>query len=348
MALLAQARYWIDRLIPHVRWVNGNALKESLLFLTVLFIINLLVGDGTRFFYMDLHPFWIIVILIAVQYGTTEGMIAAGLSTVYLLAWNIPEQPLDQSIYDYWYVILNKPLMWMVAAVIVGQIRMRHVNEQHETKRSLAIAKRRLKMLLHAFSDLRDTKEILERRLASNLNSTILAYKNITSFDNTSRSRFLLEVEDIVMNTLHPKKVSLYIFGEQGFEVITSMGWSDDERYARRIDSKSPLHQAMVKTRRAVCAINKQDEKILGGEGVLAAPLIDSRDDSVFGMIKIEEMALADLNLNSTQIFEALSQWISTMYVTTSEYNALKQQVESNSDKKKSGVKRKKATTPKK
>jgi transcriptional regulator with GAF, ATPase, and Fis domain len=203
-------------------------------------------------------------------------------------------------------------------------------------------------MLLHAFSDLRDTKEILERRLASNLNSTILAYKNITSFDNTSRSRFLLEVEDIVMNTLHPKKVSLYIFGEQGFEVITSMGWSDDERYARRIDSKSPLHQAMVKTRRAVCAINKQDEKILGGEGVLAAPLIDSRDDSVFGMIKIEEMALADLNLNSTQIFEALSQWISTMYVTTSEYNALKQQVESNSDKKKSGVKRKKATTPKK
>jgi hypothetical protein len=56
------------------------------------------------------------------------------------------------------------------------------------------------------------------------------------------------------------------------------------------------------------------DQQLLGAEGVIASPLISTDTDEVIGMLKVEKLALFDLNVSTIENFRALSSWIGTAY----------------------------------
>ncbi len=56
--------------------IRVSALVEIALFLIILTFFNKWLGDGNRFVDNPLHPFWIIILLVTVQYGTVEGIVA--------------------------------------------------------------------------------------------------------------------------------------------------------------------------------------------------------------------------------------------------------------------------------
>src|ERR1700730_13846871 len=60
---LPSAKRFVMSIVPHIR---RAALIETLVFLAAITAFNLLLGDGTRYIHMPLHPFWIIVLLIIV------------------------------------------------------------------------------------------------------------------------------------------------------------------------------------------------------------------------------------------------------------------------------------------
>ncbi|HHS83456.1 MAG TPA: hypothetical protein ENK38_00820, partial [Gammaproteobacteria bacterium] len=110
--------------------VRRSALVEIGLFFVLAILLDQFIFDADSFWYVTPHPFWLIILLVTVQYGTAEGVLAALASTVVLLAVGIPEQTLNQDLYDYLFSIVRRPLMWFVAAVLLGELRMRHLRER--------------------------------------------------------------------------------------------------------------------------------------------------------------------------------------------------------------------------
>src|SRR5689334_3642047 len=92
--------------------INGFALIESVAFLSMLVLCNILFGDGMRFIQMSLHPFWIIVLFVTVQYGPGEALVTALLSGVFLLAGNFPEQHFSEGMYEYLFRVMYLPFLW--------------------------------------------------------------------------------------------------------------------------------------------------------------------------------------------------------------------------------------------
>jgi hypothetical protein len=113
---------------------------------------------------------------------------------------------------------------------------------------------------------------------------------------------------------LGPEKFSLFLLDAGVLETAATEGWSADNRYATAFDASSRLFQAVVGERHIVTMVNPEHEAILGGEGVLAGPLVSNVSAKVVGMLKIEAIPFTELNPTTVQNFRILCDWIGTAY----------------------------------
>ncbi len=105
--------------------VRVSAIIETIIFLGILLFFDYILGEGKHYTDVSPHPFWIIVLVISVQYGTAEGVIAVFLCTVALYAGYIPEIKFNESLFDYRVRLALTPTLWLIASVVLGEMRMR-------------------------------------------------------------------------------------------------------------------------------------------------------------------------------------------------------------------------------
>ncbi len=109
---------------------------EMLIFFCLMFAIAFIFRIPFNYFSVSPHPFWIIVILMAAQYGTNEGLVAAIISTCVLLLGPLPTQDILQDRFQYFFILVKTPLLWFIAAVIFGELRKRQIRERDHLKKS--------------------------------------------------------------------------------------------------------------------------------------------------------------------------------------------------------------------
>lgn len=300
---------------PKILGIRRSALLEVVLYLTAALVLDALLFDGTRYRSLSLHPFWPIVLLTAVQYGTTEALVAAGLASAALLVGNIPEQAISQDHYEYLFTLVREPVMWFVAAIAFGELRMRHMRERSALRVDLAKALEREQGVSAAYSRLTVVKDNLETRIAGQLRSAITMYQAARSLEKMDPSEVLLNVMEVVRIIMNPEKFSLYLLENGVLEVCTGEGWTAEDSLSRVFRADSPLFHEVIARQRVVCGANEEDERVLANEGILAGPLMDRESGQVIGMLKIERIGFFELHFSNVQTFGVLCDWIADAYV---------------------------------
>ena len=92
--------------------------------------------------------------MISAQYGTTEGLVAAAAATAALLLGNFPDRSINQDIYDNILAIAQLPLMWAASAVVLGELRERHIRERDQLKEDLVGALSREEQITNSYERL--------------------------------------------------------------------------------------------------------------------------------------------------------------------------------------------------
>ena len=69
---------------------------------------------------LSVHPFWIVVVLTAMQEGLFAGVAAAGMASL-LMQW--PARPLDMDITAHYATVAIVPIQWVLSAVLLGVYR---------------------------------------------------------------------------------------------------------------------------------------------------------------------------------------------------------------------------------
>lgn len=289
--------------------LRSSALLEIVLFLGVALVIDALIGGGTRFRDVSPHPFWIIVVLAAAQYGTAEGLAAALLSALTLLAFNLPPQDASPNIYDWLYTVAKTPLLWIVAAVTIGELREKHRAEREELRRELTESREREHTIAQAYEWVREGKEKLEARIAGQLRSSVAVYQAARGLEAMAPEQVVQGVGELVTAVLNPEHFSLYSVSANGLSLALTQGWTEDDAYLQRFAASSDLFRAVVNERRMLSISNPEHERILANQGMLAAPLVDRVTQNVKGMLKIEKLAFTDLNLSNVESVAALCEW---------------------------------------
>lgn len=311
------------------RWLGLRpvALLELLLFFAVALGLDVWLGTGTRFDGVQPHPFWIPVLLLAIQYGTSEGVLAALVASVALRLGNMPDAGIDQDLYDHLFTLTREPILWLVAAVLFGELRMRQLREREELRAGLAAARQEAEAIARSYRALKSVKESLETRVAGQLRTVFTLYQAAKSIDHLDEGEVMLGVADLVRTVMKPEKFSLFLLNNDVLESVTNEGWDDDhDSYARWFDSGTPLFQTVIARQRQLCVNRVEDERILAGEGVLAGPLVSSDTGEVVGMVKVESLGFTDLSVNTVENFRILCEWIGTALAKARQFRTASEQ----------------------
>ncbi|NYZ10951.1 GAF domain-containing protein [Azospirillum sp. RWY-5-1] len=305
---------------------RGVALVELALFFTLCFLVDWWAAGLTRFDGVQPHPYWVIVLLLSVQYGTNEGVIAAVAATAALRLWNLPEQAIGQDLYEYLHVVSREPILWLVAAVLFGELRMRQRRERDELHAKLSLANRESDAIARSYRQLKVVKENLEARVAGQLRTVFTLYQAARAIDKLDEGEVMLGVADLVRSVMRPEKFSLFLLNNDVLESVTNDGWDDEDPFARWFDASSTLFETVVGRQRTLCVARPEDERILMGQGVLAGPLVSEDTGEVVGMVKIESLGFADFSANTVENFRILCEWVGTALAKARRYREANEQ----------------------
>lgn len=305
--------------------IRVSAIVETIILSAILVGFNEFFGDGKRYLDSTPSPFGIVVILITLQYGMREGLMAVVISILCSYLGNIPAERPEETLFDYQVRLAWKPVVWFITAFIVGHIIGRYKTNKQELLNYLKKTEKENKVITEGYLSLKAVKENLEVQLAGQLKTAAATFKAFKSLGYVNPSQILMNLSAVVVPILNPKKFSVYFLGPNGFEPVASHGWSRDEKYKRRFEVNDQLYQSILSEHKILTIMNQDDERILDGEGVLAAPLIDSETHEIFGMIKIEEMEFQELNISSLETFKTLCELIGLSYNNAKQHKYLEE-----------------------
>ncbi len=293
--------------------LQWSALLEILIFIVAAFLIDYFLFDGTRFRQVEPHPFWIIVLLVSVQYGTRMGIVSAVAASALFIVGNIPEQTLEQNMHQWFFSAYKLPILWLVSSIVVGEISVRRISARRQLREQLDDRVKREATLLKSFNNVNYLKEKLEVRIAGQSRTARKALKAARDMESLEPMQVLIKSQMLVENMLEPEKYSVYIFKNKKLELVFEKGWNGDE-FAKEFEADSPLYKAITADWKILNVTNADDEIILDQQGVLAGPLIVPRTGEVVGMLKIEKHDFSQLSLNTIKDFNSICQWIGSIY----------------------------------
>lgn len=294
--------------------VRVIAIVEIVLILAALVVIDLLAGHGQRFWGVNPHPFWIVVLLVSAQYGPAEGLVAAISASAALLLGNLPALEFGQDPYDYAVSIALNPAMWLVTGLVVGELRGQADRRAEALTADLERAQARESYLAGAAERLALANRALEGRVAGQLRTVASLYEASRAVEQLGTGDVLIGISSLVRAAMNPAKFSLYLLNSGQLEAVANEGWGAGDSYTRVFGPSSALYHEVVGKRRRLCTVYAADQSVLGPEGLMAGPIVSAETGQVLGMLKIERMGALDFNMTAVESFRVLCEWIGTAF----------------------------------
>lgn len=104
-----------------------TAVIEGVAMLLALAVLEILFFGRGGYATFDLHPFWVPVLVVTVQYGFFAGVVTAAAAG---FALDTPERPLGLDIVTYYAEAARQPLQWVGAAIMIGLYRQGQIRAE--------------------------------------------------------------------------------------------------------------------------------------------------------------------------------------------------------------------------
>lgn len=96
------------------------AVSEGLAMLLALVAVEIAFFGRGGFAELGMHPFWLPILIVTIQYGLYAGVITAAAAG---FAMDSPTRPLGLDIAAYYVELARQPLQWVGAALVIGLFR---------------------------------------------------------------------------------------------------------------------------------------------------------------------------------------------------------------------------------
>jgi len=287
-----------------------SAIAEILLFHIFMIVLSHFIDSGERFIDFHPHPFWIILLLIIIQYGVNESIFCVFIMVGSLYICNKPEPLITESLYEYWERLSFLPFLWTTAAIVLGKLRTKKENVIEKLHIDLREKELQSEAIADAYRKLQKINEAQERRLASEVTSALKIYEAAKTLEALELDKSIAGINDIVISVLNPEKFSFYLLDKDKLELQSNTAWGSDDKFVRLFDPSHNIFKAIIQGKKILSILNDDDISVLGEEGVLAGPIIDPKTSQVYGMLKIEALPFKQLTLRTVHMFKILCEWV--------------------------------------
>lgn len=294
--------------------VPRAAAAEIVVFFAAALIFDSLFLDGTRFRNIGPHPFWLFTLVVAAHYGTATGIFAAVLGTLMAFLGNLPPRDPLMNQSAYLLLVLGKPVLWFGSAVVLGELRTRQERAKEDLAGKIAELETQNAALTVANVNLELTAERLQTTAAGQVQTAVSLVQAARSVETQETGSVFASVDGLITTMLTPTAYSIYLNQHDHLDLVvhTTDGKTPDA--LQRYDKNSPLYHTVIVDKQVVHVATPEGQAVLGQEGVIAGPLLDTETGQALGMLKIEGLPIAMLRHDSLHAFRALCEWIGSAY----------------------------------
>ncbi len=259
-------------------------------------------------------PYWLVVLLLSLQYGTVSGLMAAAISILLTMLPGIPEQGVGENHFAFLLRIWVQPILWIAVAVLLGQFRMRQIAVKDELTRQVQELANQRQALADYSNNLRSRCEVLERHIAGQQRSPAIALLSAQQALGRPESDLGTALANTVALSIHGGQASVYALDVLQLEKRADSGRFDNQSWANGFPAVHPLYRAVVDRGESVSVLEAGGEAALSGEGVAAVPIRSAVDGAVVGMLKLEAASPAAIVPETVVALEAMAQVLSCRF----------------------------------
>lgn len=279
-------------------------------------------------------PYWIPVLLLSLQYGTPSGSLAAILAiAIYFTFGNFPQQDVGENEFTYRLRILLQPILWIAAAVLLGQFRMVQIATKHQLTQRLATLEEEATVLADYSTRLRERCDVLERTLAGRSVTPGLplleALSTLPSAAGVSDGKQHRHALEQCLAAAFPNAASsVFLRKGKQLELVARSGWPADARWQLELDQDHAIYAACIDGQRTLTVLEAGQERVLNHQGIAVVPIIGRQRASslspaqVLGILKIERIDARNLTPNLPRAMAALAANIASSLATEDEEHA--------------------------
>lgn len=253
------------------------------------------------------NPLWLPVLVLSLQYGTVSGLMAALVAIVVTVVAGFPEEGVGENHFSYVLRIWSQPILWIGAAVLLGQLRLRQITERQELMRHAEeLAVERDNLATYS-AGLRQRCEMLERGRAGSVDApAVELLRSVAALPNAASD--VDEAFKQCMALAFPGAVaSVFAATATGARKIADSGWPAERRWRDELPREHPLYRAVIDDGGCPSVLVPGDEARLAGEGLSAVPIRSPLNRRIVGMVKIEHAPAAQICTGTTAALEVVA-----------------------------------------
>ncbi len=304
-------------------------IPETLAVLLILYLIEFLgAGKPDAFFGTSPHPYWIIVLLIASRYGTIQGLFAgvASAGLYYFLASgavNFSNESFPHGPYKL-------PFFFILVGGIIGEIRNIHHKMHLKLEEKHNSTMNDFDVIALEHNALSNSKLELEKRIALQSTSMIRLFENITNLEQLESDELYEKIPELLNEQLNVKQCSIYLLKQNKLKLYirnrANGKQSHDDASPDVVNVDEGIMGEVFKNKKLV-TINDMFENpdfndFHKYKVIMSAPIL-RRDETLLGVINIEQIPFFDYNVNSVRIFEMVAYWISVVVEQSMQFEQL-------------------------
>lgn len=267
-----------------------TAVIEILLLIVLPAALDYAIPSFPSLSEMQPHLFWLPILLVSLQYGTVSGLLAAGIAIAAsaLLGWS--EQEPGENHFTFLLRVWSQPMLWLAAALVLGQFRMRQIEQKQDLQREVAELATQRKSIAEFAANLRQRCERLEREMVMRRGpagrDVLVKLAHLQrGIPGQQQSNLVAEALELAFGRC---QASIFAVSGSGVQLAESFGWPAGVQRLTALDATHPLVSAVVGDGRSVSVLEAGDEAALAGQGLAAVPIFSRDGTRVAGFLKLE------------------------------------------------------------
>jgi polysaccharide biosynthesis protein PelD len=291
---------------------RAGVIELVVLFAGLMVIERLLMTPGD-FAKLQPHPYWLPVILLSLQYGTADGVLAAAIAIIASIVMGSPTQGVGEEYYRYLIRVWAVPIGWITSAILIGEIRARQRSQMTELRRDLKTSRSKAEDITRHCHRLEDKIQRLEREFATveanSLDSLTASLEDLARGDADNWKNSLERAHRSLVGT---GSISLVLRNDHTLAHVAHVSALSETAADLRQNQATlaPVLDAVIASRRTLNALRADDAVIVDGIAAMAAPLIAEPGGRVLGVLVLDAIAPERLTVDTENRLKLLAREI--------------------------------------
>lgn len=238
------------------------------------------------------HPYWVPVLFLSVRHGTAAGLAAALVGIGLYWLHGLPGRVSEEDYYVYSLRVWHEPMLWLVAALILGEIRLGHIEERDTLAEMLQTARRQRATIAAHWAELANHIEELERDIATasetSIGSLLTSLSKLKSTDDQTLSENFALATTALLGP--DARVAFWRADASRGSTFTLDGALSCNPDAEHTSSSVPIQFGGAGPHRILSIACDADRPALNGAGLLAGAVPSSRSQGLHGVLVVQHL----------------------------------------------------------